>query len=386
VDADVAILGGGPAGAAMGIALRRHAPQLRVLLIDRASGDGRRIGETLPPGVRPVLEQLGLWSSFLQQRHLPAYGVKTAWGGGRLVDRSFMMAARGDGWHLDRRRFDQLLLDEARLSGVQVVRPGRLAAAERTERGWSLSIRAAGSRQSAQVGMVADASGRSAWFARRYGGAVTVGCDRLVAAFQFFECPDGVARDTQTLTEPVEHGYWYAAAIPNGQRQGLAAAMMTDADLVNAAEIGTDAGWRRAISGAEFCRQLTSGLRPAGSVRTIRAESQLLEPASGDDWVAVGDAASTFDPLSSLGIFKALRSGLFAAYAVADQLAGDSAGMRRYRRFVTGGFRQYLETRRKFYCSEPRWQEAPFWQRRRAAIALRPATELAPQGQAGGPG
>ena len=43
--------------------------------------------------------------------------------------------------------------------------------------------------------------------------------------------------------------------------------------------------------------------------------------------LCVGDAASSFDPVSGQGILKALRSGVFASYAVADWLRqGDARG------------------------------------------------------------
>jgi flavin-dependent dehydrogenase len=47
----------------------------------------------------------------------------------------------------------------------------------------------------------------------------------------------------------------------------------------------------------------------------------MLAAAGGrDSWLAVGDAASTFDLLSSRGIVKALRSGVCPLYAIADPL------------------------------------------------------------------
>jgi flavin-dependent dehydrogenase len=87
----------------------------------------------------------------------------------------------------------------------------------------------------------------------------------------------------------------------------------------------------------------------------------------------VGDAASTFDPLSSQGILKALRSGIFAAYAAGDLLAKeDDAGMHRYRAFVEREFEGFLRARARYYADEARWPEREFW-RRRHAHAARPA-------------
>jgi flavin-dependent dehydrogenase len=93
--------------------------------------------------------------------------------------------------------------------------------------------------------------------------------------------------------------------------------------------------------------------------------SRLLDPLSGDDWLAVGDAASRFDPLSSQGIVKALRSGIFASYAIGDLLLnGDKSGLRRYQRFVAEEFKSYAQTRLKYYRQEQRWPNSEFWRRR----------------------
>ena len=185
--ADVAILGGGPAGAATALALRQHAPELSVLLVERSDETKRRIGETLPPGVEPVLEQLGIWDKFRQEGHLPAYGTRTSWGGGALVEQSFMMSARGDGWHLDRRQFDRFLLAEAQQCGTDVIWPGQVQDVKRDDDGWTLRVSRSQTEFETHARFVVDATGRSAWFARRFGRAVASASDSLVGAFRFFQ-------------------------------------------------------------------------------------------------------------------------------------------------------------------------------------------------------
>ena len=63
---DVLIAGAGPAGAATAISLARFAPDLRVCIADAAADDGLRVGETLPPRIKPILEHLGVWHTFAQ--------------------------------------------------------------------------------------------------------------------------------------------------------------------------------------------------------------------------------------------------------------------------------------------------------------------------------
>ena len=69
-DADVLILGGGPAGSATALALRKHAPGLSVLLVESSSYDQPRIGEVLPAPAKVLLEHLGVWTDFEKENHL----------------------------------------------------------------------------------------------------------------------------------------------------------------------------------------------------------------------------------------------------------------------------------------------------------------------------
>ena len=95
------------------------------------------------------------------------------------------------------------------------------------------------------------------------------------------------------------------------------------------------------------------------------ASSRRLEPVDGDGWLAVGDSASRSRPASSQGIVKALRSGIFASYAISDLLSsGDQGGLRKYRRYVFEEFESYTRTRRKYYQEEQRWPQSEFWRRR----------------------
>ncbi|WP_052711777.1 NAD(P)/FAD-dependent oxidoreductase [Elstera litoralis] len=98
---------------------------------------------------------------------------------------------------------------------------------------------------------------------------------------------------------------------------------------------------------------------------TCSAASTLISPLAGPGWVAAGDAAYAFEPLSSQGIAKALRSGCFAAYCALDSLNGKAETARaRYEALVQGEFTHYRAALARHYGAETRWPEAEFWRRR----------------------
>jgi hypothetical protein len=76
--------------------------------------------------------------------------------------------------------------------------------------------------------------------------------------------------------------------------------------------------------------------------------------------------------VSGQGIFKALRGGIFASYAIADSLrGGDQGAVARFRSFVADEFATYREKLNHYYGLERRWPDRPFWRRRAGALHSR---------------
>jgi flavin-dependent dehydrogenase len=358
---DVAIVGGGPGGSATALSLRAHAPSLNVVLIEASRYETQRIGETLPPPARPILEHLCVWEAFRRQHHREAHGTTAVWGTAIPLDNDFIYMPVNKGWHLDRAAFDAMLAGQAHSRGAALIIDTRLRHAKRTGDEWRLTL-STGSLLTARF--IVDATGGNAAFARRH-GARFVDADRLVGIARFFEDGGG---DPRTLVEAFADGWWYTAGLPDGRR---ITACMTDADLALKLRLNEAEQWSKVLAAMPCVGARLRGSKPCSPLIVRSTESRRLEPAAGDYWLAVGDAASRFDPLSSQGIVKALRSGIFASYVIGDLLVRkDDAGLRRYRRFVMEEFKSYTEVRAKYYLEEQRWPASEFWRRRHASIAV----------------
>jgi len=375
---EAVVAGGGPAGSAAALALARLGR--RVLLVD-AAPVAPAVGEALPPVGRALLAELGLLDGFLRQGHAMSHGNASAWGGGELLTNDFMFGLHGHGWHLDRARFDAGLRAAAVGAGADVLSPARVAGAERAGDGWLVRVASDGEVREVACGWVVDATGRSAAFARRHGGA-RVRHDRLVAVHARFRPLPGADEDGRTLVEAVPDGWWYAARLPSGER---VAAFLTDAEG-GRGRLPTSAAFEAALAGTTHVRAALAGYALACAPRGADAGSARLGSAAGDGWLAAGDAAVSFDPLSSHGILTALHTGSLAGAAIHARLGGDAGATADYARHVDAVYASYLRHLQRYYAMEWRWADRPFWSRRHGmgqplapdADPLRPAARAFP--------
>jgi flavin-dependent dehydrogenase len=108
---------------------------------------------------------------------------------------------------------------------------------------------------------------------------------------------------------------------------------------------------------------------PIGNVAVHAAASQVFDTAAPNSIVPVGDAAAAHDPLSSYGIWGGLRSGIFAAYSIADTFRSIPGSIEKYRQFLTDDWSIYRKSWQGYYDLETRWPRAPFWARRQSNTA-----------------
>jgi len=352
---DLAVIGGGPAGSAAALTLRRHAPGLSVEMVEAGDYSSARPGEVLPALARSLLDQLGVLPAFDAAGFVVGRAVAAAWADDELEERHSIFSARGPGWHLDRARFDRLLADAAVAAGA-TLRTGRaVRSAMPDEEGWRLTL-ANGDEIVARA--VVWATGRNWRLGRSLGARVRVH-DELVALGRFFEGVDG---DNRTIIEARPEGWWYSADLP-GRRRILCC--MTDPAVVRALDLRTDAEWWRAFEATRHMVSLVPEAASAGAVEVWSAGTVTLEPAAGRRWVAAGDTLFAADPLSSRGLVHALRSGVLAGYAAMDMLDGREAeSRRRFAMIRDHGFVGYTRSLTDHYAAAARWPDAPFWQRR----------------------
>jgi flavin-dependent dehydrogenase len=325
---DVVVAGGGPAGAVTALCLARRG--IRVALCEATGFDTERFGETLPPEINPVLKELDLWDAFSASGSLEAPGILSCWGSDSPVFQDFVSNAYGCGWHVDRNRFDAMLCREAASAGAELLLNAR-------------------GPEHVRARYLVDASGRTGL--RMDGEHGFDKDDSLIAiAVRLVGC----GRDMRTIIETTPRGWWYSAPVPSGETVAM---FFTDPEIYTTEGIGfgDELKWAPVT-----CARLESTRN--ATTRVLHATSACRLRIFGTDWLAVGDSASSYDPLSGRGVFKALRHGVEAARAIAEGSAEAYSAM------VRNEFKEYVRQRRMYYGGEIRWPESVFWKGRAAPV------------------
>lgn len=364
--------GGGPAGASVARVLAEAGRAVLVLDAPRRPrpertphGDfsPRGIGESLPGGARPLLRRLGALDLVEQAGHRRSQGVASSWGSPRLeAAHDPARSPYGPGWHLDRARFDALLRTLARESGAELRAARVVRLAPRPDgSGWRIGT---AEGESCEARFLVDATGRTGALARRLG----VRRERdtaLAAVVAWVRAED--AREARTILEAVPEGWWYSALLPGDER-----VLAFHGEARDVAALRRDPkAWAARLGATRWVREGLDALLadPAEGLleplRTTDAAGARLDRFAGENWLAVGDAALAFDPLSSQGLLTAHYSGVLAGEALRAALDGAPDRLHDYAAGIEALRTHYLRHHRDAYRQEDRWPAEPFWSVRR---------------------
>jgi flavin-dependent dehydrogenase len=343
------VVGAGPAGAAAALQLARAGHPTTIL--ERVGNTGWRAGETLPPVAAEALRALGVWERFLADGHRLSRRTASAWGAARLRLEHHLFNPHGPGWHVDRVRFDEMLVAAAEEAGARHSRGGRVTSVEWQDHRWRVVLSAGGVRTVEEYDWLVDATGRGASLARMLDER-WIDDDRTVAVVgRLAPVAQGVSVEEALLVESAERGWWYSAMLPDGT---LIAAYLTDGEEV--AGRASDR-WHSALAATSHTAVRAHGFALT-DIRVRRASTGYVTRAAGPGWIAVGDAAMAHDPLSGQGLLHALATGIGGAAALSND------GVDGYRAAAFVRRQAYLRQRSEVYRCETRWPASPFWRRR----------------------
>ncbi len=348
---DVAVIGGGPAGAIAALVTARGGK--KTLLIDGVAPSSFKIGESLPAGARNILRHLGIQNILENKAHLTSYGNGSCWGTDSLAMTDFIRDPYGLGLLLDRTEFDSGLREEAVRNKVSLL-SHHVQAVRREDHQWVIE----GDGLKVEAAEIIDATGRNSKVAKQI-GVSRLQDDTLMAIYGWMKS-DPHDKDHRTIIEATENGWWYTSKLAQGNR---VVCFHSDSPQIGQ-WIRMPHLWQAALAQTKFVSKVMKETTPIEAFRVTPSWGSSLEQYAGDHWIAVGDAALSFDPISSQGIFNALYTGMKGAEAVLKTSWGDNNALPHYTQELKKIRSTYLRHHSIMYAAEQRWPQVPFWQSR----------------------
>ncbi len=398
---DAIVIGGGPAGAAAAITLARNSRS--VLLLEKRIKAGFTLGESLPPAAIGVVEHfLGSVEKDIGVGITKTIGITktkgnvSCWQHAAPQISDFFFTPKGFGLCIDRTNFDQALRDVALKCGVSVLYGAQLTGCRRSEnyQRWDVEVSSKSSKQTYHAKYLLDCSGRRSVVARALG--IERQChDNLFAYAQRFVSASGedsgLDKDAYTRIEASPEGWWYSNRLPlanTSKSTERLVVLHTDKDSSAAQQAATPSGFLKLIAQSPHISSYLNkfAYTPIGKIKGAAAGSERLVQFCGEGWLAVGDAAQAYDPLSSQGIYKALNSassaGQMVNYALAKSEQSPSSEnddqffLKRYAHEQEQLWADYVQQHKYYYASQPRWLDQPFWNQRGSSTDVGSESQL----------
>ena len=380
IDADVAIVGAGPAGAATACHFARAG--FRVVLIDQRRFPRDKVcGDFVGPSALAELDYLGLSSHPILRDANRIRNGALYLNGVKAVRRPFphIDGLRDYGLCIPRIFLDDAIVQAAVASGARLIEEARVTCYEADTTGVTLFHQGTDGQQGLRTRILIGADGSSSLISRILRGAKPAKRDQIVAVRAYFEDVEGPADQADLYVNWSSFpGYYWL--FPTG---------------MNSANVGVGMLLEARTPGKQQLSQLLTqliGSDPAIRFRLARAKMyekiagwplaiynpQL--PIIGNRVALIGDAAGFINPLSGEGIQYALRSARWCSEALSDALSSDdlsAPGLRPYAKRAQSEMRYDMALSRLIIDLAKNRALNPLWLSALSIIAKRGASDSA---------
>lgn len=336
LDADVIIVGGGPAGTTAGTLLRKYNPDMRVLLFEKEQFPREHIGESQLPGISLILNEMGVWDKVEGAGFPVKLGASFTWGrdneawefdffpAEEFVDEPRPGRFEGQrtftAFQVERSIYDEILLRHAESRGVTV--------RERTQ------IRGVLTEGDRITGLTLEdgTTVRARWYIdatghvgllRRALGIESEAPEELrnIAIWDYWDDAEWAVHigtgGTRIQVRSLPYGWiWF---IPIGETRA-SVGIVCPSDYYKKRGLSPRELYEGALAEQPEVRHLVRNARrsPDGEVLTIKNWSHLSGRLAGENWWICGDAAGFADPILSAGMTLAHTAARDVAYCITE--------------------------------------------------------------------
>lgn len=329
---DAIVIGAGPSGSTAAAVLASKGR--RVLAIEREKFPRYHVGESLIPYTYFPLERIGMIER-MKKSHFPSkYSVQFVGRSGNLSQPFYFFehlkheASRT--WQVLRSEFDQMLMDNAREKGAEVLEETKVTETI-DENGTVSGVRAKakdGSMLEFRAPITIDASGRDSLSMLRNNWRVRDDQLKKISIWTYYK---GALRDpgrdegATTIASIPERGWFWYIPLPDDM---VSVGVVAESDYLYRDTRDLEEIFLREVTNNRWIEKHLAIGRRTEPLRVTGEFSYRSRYTAADGLVLTGDAFGFLDPVFSSGLFFALRGGELVADAVDAALtAGDySAG------------------------------------------------------------
>ncbi|MGH3932862.1 MAG: tryptophan 7-halogenase [Pseudonocardiaceae bacterium] len=373
---DVIVIGGGPGGSTTSTLIAQQGH--RVLLLEKETFPRYQIGESLLPStVHGIARLLGVDERLRAAGFMVKNGGTFRWGTNPAPwTFSFAVSPRFAGptsfaYQVERMKFDQILLDNAREHGVDVRES--CAVVDMVDEGERVRgvryVDSGGDEHTAVATYVVDASGNRGRTYRHVGGTRHYSeLFRNLALFGYFEGGKRLPAPNSgnILSAAFEDGwFWYIPLTAELTSVGA----VVHRDAAEKVQGDPELALHRLIDSCPLiteylatAQRVTSG--PYGELRVRKDYSYCNSRFWRPGMALVGDAACFVDPVFSSGVHLATYSGLLAARSINSCLAGmvdEQAAFTEFERRYRREYEVFYEFLAAFYGMHTD-EQSYFWE------------------------
>jgi ABC-type nitrate/sulfonate/bicarbonate transport system ATPase subunit/flavin-dependent dehydrogenase len=363
LDAQVIIIGGGPAGSTLGAYL--SGAGIDHLIVDQAVHPRPHVGESLLCSTSRIFQEIGFLPVMEQEKFVHKHGaVWTHWADEhqfvvRFREIPELGLTQDYTYHVDRGRFDELLLKHAATKGSRVLQGARVERVEFGTDGFvsGVRIKQDGAERVLRCQLVVDASGRSTVLGSQLRLKQHDPLFNQFAVHNWFEGVDRGPAETADYIHihilPLPRA-WVWLILINGTATSVGV-VTQGADFVKGSE-PTDQFFARHIASHPLVAERMTRARPLHEFTREGNYSYVMDRLAGNGWLLVGDAARFVDPVFSSGVSVALESAKRAADAFVQAIGqGDLSAARfsDYEKTIRAGIAIWRDFIRLYYQLPP---------------------------------